>query len=100
MSVGTTQASNCSSVTPFSLADSRSVVPFLCAFLAMAAALSYPTWRFKAEKRGKRKNILNVITGDKHERLIEELIDSIFIRGNADNAVINKGVASSTDEVG
>ena len=51
MSVGTTQASNCSSVIPFSLADSLSVVPFLCAFLAMAAALSYPTWRFKAEKR-------------------------------------------------
>ena len=100
MSVGTTQASNCSSVTPFSFADSRSVVPFLCAFLAMAAALSYPTWRFKATKRGKSNLILSFITGDKHERLVEELIDSILICGNADDAVINKGVACSSDEIG
>ena len=44
--------------------------------------------------------ILNFITGDKHERLVEELIDSVFIRGNADDAVINKGVACSSDEIG
>ena len=44
--------------------------------------------------------ILSFITGDKHERLVEELIDSILICGNADDAVINKGVACSSDEIG
>ena len=40
MSPGTTQASNCSSVTsPLATAASRRVRPSLCAFLAMAAAL-------------------------------------------------------------
>ena len=76
------------------------MVPFLCAFLAMAAALSYPTWRFKAEKRLKKRLLGNVITGDEHKRLIEKLIDSGFVGGDADNAVINKGVAGSADEVG
>lgn len=42
---------------------------------------------------------VEVQSGDKHERLVEELIDSVFIRGNADDAVINKGVACSSDEI-
>ena len=41
MSFGTTQASNSSSVRlPDATAASRSVVPYLCAFFAIAAALS------------------------------------------------------------
>ena len=62
--------------------------------------MSYPTWRFKAKRSGKRRAPLKLITGNKHERLIEKLVDSSFISGDADNAVINKSIASSANEVG